>query len=227
MKPWQSRDNTDGCAKAALRQRLLSQVPAPRVLDCFAGSGHLWRSCYQGLPYLGLDRKPSADGRPLLRVDNRAYLRSADLSAWNVFDLDAYGSPWHQFLTILHRRPVAIGEVIALALTDGLQFKARMGDLPHGMKPWVGIPVPMRIPCLGRHHAFLAGILTKTALARAGLRPLLALQAGNPKGTMRYYGLVLTNNTPPENKKANETNTLQGATGAGKKPPAQHPDKTA
>ncbi|MHC1697762.1 MAG: hypothetical protein AB9919_06840 [Geobacteraceae bacterium] len=191
FKIWESVDNTDRGEKIVIRQRLLSEIQNPSVLECFAGSGHIWRECYQGLPYLGLDIKPISDGRTILKVDNRKYLRAADLSQFNFFDLDAHGSPWHQFLIVLHRRRVMPGERIAVAITDGLNFKMRMSGLPDGLRSCLNIPPGLMIPNLHLHQEFInAKVVTATA-DRHDLRISLALCGTNPRKNMRYYGIVL------------------------------------
>lgn len=193
---WKPTDNTDRGEKIVIRKRLLAALPSPNVLECFAGSGKIHAECYRDIPYLGLDLKPIRDGRNLLAVDNRKFLRMSDLSAWNFFDLDAYGSPWHQFLIVLKRRIVHPGDSIAMALTDGLAFKMRMSDLPHGMKPYLGIPFRMKIPCLARHQEYITRLFVARAVKAAGLTVTMSLQAENPRGNMKYYGLVLTKKSP-------------------------------
>jgi hypothetical protein len=190
VKAWQPIDNTDRGEKIVIRQRLLAEIERPAVLEAFAGSGHIWRECYQGLPYLGLDLKPWPTGRNLLKVDNRKFLRAADLSEFNVFDLDAYGSPWHQFLIVLHRRSLAPGEKIAVAITDGLNFKMRMSSLPDGLRPYLNIPAGLDIPCLNLHQDFISARVVTQAAARHGLTIDLALRGENSRGNMRYYGVI-------------------------------------
>jgi hypothetical protein len=191
--PWQARDNTDKGIKIDIRKRLLSMVDAPpSVLECFAGEGKIYAACYQGMTYLGLDKKRITDGRNMLNIDNIKFLRSADLGRFNVFDLDAYGSPWHQFLVILRRRQMKPGERIALFLTDGLQIQARLGDLPHGLKPYCGIPEAMRVPCLARHMDYIRSLVVTNACREAGLTIQTALIGQNPRKNMTYLGLLLS-----------------------------------
>ena len=191
VKAWQPTDNTDRGEKIVIRQRLLAEIAKPSVLEAFAGSGHIWRECYHGLPYLGLDLKPLDDGRTLLKVDNRKFLRAADLSDFNFFDLDAYGSPWHQFLIVMHRRKLAEGEKIAVALTEGLDFKMRMSSLPAGLRSGLNLPPGLNIPNLHLHHDFINCRVVTQAAARYGLQINLALQGKNPRGNMRYYDIIL------------------------------------
>lgn len=48
-------------------------------------------------------------------------LRAIDLQPFNLFDIDAFGSPWEQVWIISRRRQLNAGERIALAITSGLQ----------------------------------------------------------------------------------------------------------
>lgn len=191
--PWRSKDNTDRGEKIEIRRSILPELnTTPKVLDCFAGEGKIYRECYQGMQYIGLDKKGINDGRTIIKVDNIKYLRSAELKRFNVFDLDAYGSPWYQFLIILKRRPVLTDERIAIFLTDGLQFKAAVeGDLPHGLKPYCGIPQQMRIPCLARHLDYIRSLIVVNASRKAGLEITKALIGQNCRKNMTYIGLLL------------------------------------
>lgn len=188
---WKPKDNTDGGAKIEIRKTILAQIPEPSVLDCFAGEGKVWRACYQGLPYVGLDKKASSDDRKVLNIDNIKYLRSADLSRFNVFDLDAYGTPWQQFLIVLNRRSFTAGESVAIFLTDGLSILARMGELPHGMKKYVGIPENVRVPCLSRHMDYIRALLVVNAVREVGVTIEKALITQNNRGNMSYMGLLV------------------------------------
>jgi hypothetical protein len=190
--PWKAVDNTDNGVKIKIRRRLISMLNAPpSVLDCFAGEGKLYAECYKGMAYLGLDKKKITEGRNLLNIDNLKYLRSADLVRFNIFDLDAYGSPWHQFLIILKRRRIVPGERIVIFLTDGLQIQARLGDLPHGLKPYCGIPKAMRVPCLARHMDYIRSLVVINACKEAGIEIQTALIGNNPRKNMTYMGLMI------------------------------------
>jgi hypothetical protein len=191
-KIWKPTDNTDRGEKIAIRRRLLGAIGSPSVLECFAGEGKIWQELYRDLPYLGLDLKAISDERPLVRMDNRQYLRSADLSPFNFFDLDAYGSPWHQFLIVLHRRLIQPGEKIAVALTDGLDFKMRMSGLPDGMRSFLNLPKGMNVPCLNLHHEFIAKLIIRKACVRYGLTVDQAFAGNNPRKNMLYIGLIIS-----------------------------------
>lgn len=191
MRAWKQNDNTDNGEKIEIRRRMIKVVAAPHVLECFAGEGKIYQDCYQGLPYLGLDKKDIRDGRKIITTDNRKFLRSADLSPYNFFDLDAYGSPWHQFLIILQRRKFVSGETIAFALTEGLDFKMRMSGLPTGMLKYVGLKKGMRIPNLHNHGDFIRTLFITNACKKHGLKIQTAYLATNQRKNMRYMGLIV------------------------------------
>jgi len=187
---WKPHDNTGLDIKVKIRKDLLTGFDNPAVLDCFAGGGRIYQEVYQGMNYLGLDRKKGVDDRVLLCIDNRRYLRSADLSRFNIFDLDAYGSAWEQLYIILGRRRFIPHERVAIFITDGTDFTTRMGDITHRIKPLLGIPKLMTIPCLNRHLLFIQKLLIKTALGRARLVLERGLLGYNPRKSAVYIGLL-------------------------------------
>jgi hypothetical protein len=89
--------------------------------------------------YVGCDRKWYPDSRLAYVADNRRLLRCLDLSAFNLFDLDAYGSPWEQAMIVAARRPVAPGEMVGMAITDGSGLKLKLGGVPTALAELAGI----------------------------------------------------------------------------------------
>lgn len=134
--------------KIALRRKLIEQLGDPAkisVLDCYAGAGVMWRNVWREVGnYYGCDLewKPWYPHRSFC-TDNRRVLRCIDLAPFNLFDLDAYGSPWEQAAIIADRRKLAPGELIGLALTDGSAMRARMGSVDWKLADMAGIDVNM------------------------------------------------------------------------------------
>ena len=128
-------DNNPAAEKAKLqiRNQVLEAMPKPRhVFDAFAGSGQMFAGAWsRAEAYCGCDQKYIRDRRRLMYVaDNRRVLRSIDLRAYNVFDLDAYGIPWEQAVIIADRRPVAPAELIGFAFTDGAGLSYKANNVP-------------------------------------------------------------------------------------------------
>lgn len=125
--------------KIELRRRVLEVMPEARVLDAFAGSGSMYRNVWRAAAsYVACDQRWYPDERLAYVVDNRILLRNIDLQPFNVFDLDAYGSPWEQVAIVCARRKVAPGELIALVLTDGSRLNLKMGGVPLALRQMAG-----------------------------------------------------------------------------------------
>jgi hypothetical protein len=128
-------------AKLDLRRRVLAEVSPAHVLDAFCGRGEMYRAVWKGAAaYAGCDERPwEPTDPPRYVADNLRLLRALDLSPFNVFDLDAYGSPWEQAELVLHRRRWGKGEVGALILTDGSARFLRLGNVPHALARLTGV----------------------------------------------------------------------------------------
>ena len=123
-------------AKVDIRERVLDFVGAgqARVFDAFAGNGKLHDAVWSGAAaYQGCDMTLYLDSRTMFCADNRRVLRCIDLGTFNIFDLDAFGSPWEQAGIIAARRPVAAGEKIGLVLTLGEGLNLKMGGMPKAL----------------------------------------------------------------------------------------------
>lgn len=125
-------------AKVDIRRRVLAAIGADqaRIFDAFAGTGQMHSAVWKdAASYTGCDLKyvpMRGDQRLMFAADNRRVLRSLDLSAFNLFDLDAYGSPWEQALIVATRRRVSAGERIGFAITEGggIPYKANIVPAP-------------------------------------------------------------------------------------------------
>src|SRR5690554_6431354 len=95
-------------AKVILRRRVLDAVGRDaRVFDAFAGAGEMYQAIWcEAAGYAGCDQRWYRDERLCWVADNRRVLRTVDLSAYSIFDLDACGSPWEQAVIVAARRKV-------------------------------------------------------------------------------------------------------------------------
>ena len=180
--------------KRRIRQSVLDVVGADsaRVFDAFAGAGSMYRAVWgQASEYLGCDTRYFRDKRPAFVCDNTRVMRAIDLARFNVFDLDAYGSPWQQALILAARRPVAPGEKIGLVITEGSGMKLKLGGMPlalaeiAGFKGKIAGAARLQDNVLDRAIAGLTKKMACTVVKR--------WQAKGKTGTsMRYVGLVLS-----------------------------------
>ncbi len=133
-------DNSYLPDKVALR---ISHLPqSPRVLDCFAGNGIIWRWVQKKtgtqIERLPIDVRNDLD-ELYLPGDNCSFLESLDLAQFNVIDLDAYGIPFKQLKTVFDRgfRGVVFATFIQSA----------MGMIPIALLEQIGFTRAMVAQC--------------------------------------------------------------------------------
>jgi hypothetical protein len=186
-------------AKVDIRRRVLAAVgaangAAAHVFDAFAGSGQMYSAVWKDAGgYLGCDLKWARDGRFMYAGDNRRVLRVVDLARFNVFDLDAYGSPWEQAIIIADRRKVAAGELFGLVLTNGdgraLTLRANL-PLPYAVRELTGLSG--RIAGVYRNHEVIENRILVGLAKRMSCAVAHRWQADGKTGAkVRYIGLVL------------------------------------
>jgi hypothetical protein len=104
--------NKDPEAKLALRRHFLDKYHAdqpPRVFDCCQGNALLWtqlRKEYDVASYWGVDLEPKK-GR--LKINSIRVLNQPGW-AYDVIDVDTFGSPWDHYDAILRnlKRPATV-----------------------------------------------------------------------------------------------------------------------
>jgi hypothetical protein len=179
-------------AKVRIRQLVLSAIPEPRVFDAFAGEGGMFRAVWsQAKEYVGCDLEWRKDGRKMFVGDNRRVLRAVELERFNIFDLDAFGSPWEQAIIIADRRPVAAGELIGIVITEGVAMSLAGNQMPMAMRELASLPgrnmVGQRRAAELVYERVIAGLAK-----RMGCKIERRWEARGKTGAhLRYTGLVL------------------------------------
>ena len=186
-------------AKITIRRNVLDAIGADNasVFDAFAGEGHMHRAVWHDAArYVGCDLRFFTDDRPAFVGDNRRVLRCLDLAAFNIFDLDSYGSPMEQAYIIAKRRQQRPGERLGLVLTEGEGLKLKFGDMSNALAVVTGLD-PRSMSGLAKGQDWLiqraidrlAEMLSATVVKR--------WQAVGVVGSRMYYiGLVLEAKTP-------------------------------
>lgn len=183
--------------KAKIRENALDALGEQAVvLDAYAGPGAMWEAVYKprGALYVGCDKQWYKDARLMYVCDNRRLLRAIDLAPFNVFDLDAFGSPWDCALIIARRRIIAPGERVAMFLTDGAKMGATRSSFSRALAHFAKID---RVP-----PSFLYADVTAKAVV--GLADEMRCEIvhsqyieGRKMPKVRYYALVLRGREAP------------------------------
>lgn len=138
-------DNSYFEEKVQLRLDCIKNKKIISVLDCFSGTGKLWQSVKNKskckISIVGIEKEPGKNNMAL-PGDNLKYLKSIDLSKFDIIDLDAYGIPVAQ-LNILFDRNYK-GTVVVTAI------QSMLGQLPKKMLHEIGYTKEMidKIPTL-------------------------------------------------------------------------------
>ena len=117
-------DNHYTKEKIQLRKDVISKVENSSILECFAGKGILYNelknTCNINLISIEIEHNKYKSAH--LTGDSFKYLKSLDLSNYNIIDLDAYGIPF-KYIDYLFKSGFK-GYVIVTAIQTG------MGKLP-------------------------------------------------------------------------------------------------
>lgn len=182
-------------AKQQLRRNILAELRPARVFDAFCGpkrggSSDAWDRADS---YVGCDTvwRPD-DTRRRFVGDNRRILRSVDLAGYNVFDLDAFGSPWEQALIVAARREWKRNERGALVLTDGSSMNTRFGNLPAALAQLLGAEKLRRLaPGAGSADAYQRMALRRWCQL-SNVRPLKQWRADSASSGVGSCRMVYT-----------------------------------
>lgn len=179
-------------AKVAIRRNVLAAIAEASVFDAYAGTGQMHEAVWKDAArYVGCDLKYLADARMMFVGDNRRVLRAIDLKPFNVFDLDAYGSPWETALIIADRRPVKAGELVGVVITEGAGLSYKANVMPLAVTALTGLR--QGIVGLSRKHddvieRAIAGLARRM---RCSIEKRWQAERNNTGPAPRYVGLVL------------------------------------
>lgn len=196
--------NSVGCvnSKIELRRRVLAEVRPARVFDAYCGPvGEMWKAVWSSADsYVGCDVVfDFGDPRKRLVGDTLRVMRTVDLTQYNIFDVDAFGSPWEAMAILLGRRTWKPAEIGAAVLTDGTAMNTRWGAIPDAMRQLVGVG-ENRLAPTGASADALQAMALQSWLKMANVEPLNVWQShGTSSGrgtiTMSYTAVVFRGRT--------------------------------
>lgn len=116
-------------AKIKLREML--DCRDKNVLEVYCGEGIMFNDVWHlSRHYEGIDIKKYDDDRIVHIGDAATVLKTIDLSMFDIFDIDAYGSPYECLFIIANRlKKQCVYKNIDFVVTDGLQIDLRMGNI--------------------------------------------------------------------------------------------------
>jgi len=147
---WNKTDNSNKWYKINLRRKYLPKNA--KVLDLFCGNGEIYNHVYKGniLEYIGIDKNKVHDNKLCVKTNNFIFVSKNNISQFNVFDLDDWGSPWKLFYLILKKWQ---GSKATFFITDGLKLHQNVdGNITKWVSATEQIPSKMNVPGLSRWY---------------------------------------------------------------------------
>lgn len=184
---WEQLDNSAIDLKIEMRRKYLP--PGARVLDCFCGKGRVYEAVYRDKVklYFGIDNEKIHSLALCSLTDNLKYLASKDISEFNVFDLDAYGSPWKQMYMILKRSPQ---NEIVMFVTDGLVMNLKRNNhVTNLVSITESIPKWLNIPGVNRCYVDIFATMLLDATNRYGWEVKETVYMHNERRSVYYWYL--------------------------------------
>jgi len=184
-------NNAKISAKKDIREFVMSQIAKQSVLEVFSGLGEMYDSVWHKADdYQGIDKVKVFDSRDTLCGDAHKLIRRADVQRFNIFDIDAYGSPY-EILDYITQTIRPCGDV-AFVLTDGTNMDLKLGRVCKGIRNFVGIEnhILKRASVI---HEDIIGMIAKEIARRLKMRIMsMRIAKGKTGSSMRYWAITLT-----------------------------------
>lgn len=187
---WNSTDNSMELEKSMLRIKYLPSDA--RVLDLFCGLGEMYHNSYENraIEYHGIDRKKVHNNDICEISDNIRFVNKNDIRKFNVFDLDAYGSPWELLYLIM--RKLNDGDY-TVYVTDGLVMHQKVdGHVTKFVSGTERIPIGFNLPGINRFYVDIFATMLKDLENRYGCKTTEAVYFHNERRSVYYWALKIT-----------------------------------
>ncbi|WP_141743460.1 hypothetical protein [Oligella sp. HMSC09E12] len=184
-------DNAPITAKRDIRHEALNDISDPCVLEVFCGAGEMYRDVWhKANDYLGIDKRKFFDERKTICGDADKAIRLVDLNAYNIIDIDAYGSPYN-ILDYISIHQMRAGRV-AFIITDGSAMDLRMGRISKGLRSLTGLKSHILKRASLIHDELIVAVIDEVArrLQKHVIKTRIA--KGRTGSGMRYYYFLLS-----------------------------------
>lgn len=185
-------NNAKTSAKRTIREQVLNEIKKPSVLEVFCGAGEMYNDVWHKADnYTGIDKVKQFDDRHTICGDARKALRVVDLEQYNIFDIDAYGSPYEVLLDILPRVSRNFDRV-GFVLTDGIAMDLKLGRISKGIRSLTGINGHIAKRAHVIHDDLIAKVIDRVCRDLGCKRHMVKMATGKTGSQMKYYGFVVT-----------------------------------
>ncbi len=186
-------NNAKTQAKEKIRRAILCDIENPSCLEVFCGAGEMYNSVWRECDYYtGIDINKYFDERNTICGDAEKAVTTIDLSKFNIFDIDAYGSPY-TILDIITAR-VKPGLKYGFIITDGTQMDLKLGRICKGIRSLTGIEHHIAKRAHIIHDSLISDIIKTVELRLGGIAGNFIIANGKTGAAMKYYAFTITPN---------------------------------
>ena len=184
-------DNAKINAKQGLRNNVLNFFDEKHVLEVFCGSGEMYRDVWRVADtYTGIDIKKQFDERNTICGDAVKAVSTIDLDCFNIFDIDAYDSPY-DVLNIVLSRYQGDAKRLAFILTDGINMDLKMGRICKGLRSLLDVDSKIFKKANNLHGKIVEDIVDIVADKLKAKVIHKEFAKGVTGAAMRYYAFVI------------------------------------
>lgn len=185
-------NNAKTNAKQKLRESIFDNIKDCSVLEVYCGSGEMYKAVWcKAQKYTGIDKVKYFDERHTICGDAEKAIRLVDVNAYNVFDVDAYGSPY-EILDFIVKKIDQTHKKIGFVITDGVNMDLKLGRVCKGLRYFVGYDFHIAKRANVLHDDFIKIVIDKIADTLKGNIQNLLIAQGVTGSSMRYYSFVVS-----------------------------------
>lgn len=159
------------------------------VLECFCGKGEMfdavWKNAYH---YEGIDIEEQNDKRIVHKGDCALILKKLNLDNFQVFDIDAYGSPYECLQIIFQKiKKIKKSKTYHFFITDGIDIDLRMGKIENFFGLLSGLKVKKLNNAHLLHDYFINKIIKNLCVDMGAELINSKIAKGKTGSGMRYF----------------------------------------
>lgn len=187
-------NNAKTTAKKEIRDGVLDLFERSHVLEVFCGAGDMYKSVWSRADtYKGIDKVKYFDCRDTICGDAMKAVSTIDLTEFNIFDIDAYGSPY-EILSCIINRIDKKHDKYGFVITDGVSMDLRLGRICAGIRVLTGINHHIVKNASFMHDELIGDIIKSVCKEIGGDVTHFKIAKGKTGAAMRYYAFVISKN---------------------------------
>jgi hypothetical protein len=189
MSKFKGKKTNNAKIDAKTELRKLIDCKDLSVLECFCGSGEMFEAVWKdACHYEGIDIKKQDDSRITHQGDCALMLKKLNLEKFNVFDIDAYGSPYECLHIIFEKiKKQEKNRKYHFFITDGIEIDLRMGKIENFFGLLAGLNAKKLNNAHLLHDCFIKKIIKNLCLNMGAELINSAIAKGKTGSGMRYF----------------------------------------